>query len=326
MEFTLLTCTPDIESDLFRRHVKAVKSTPGDFEHIVFDNNRGADFNHAREINRGIRVARNRYLITLDDDLIGRGDWLRGLGRAVEATGASVAGGIQRYEDGTINHSGGYVLPSGRTGHDLDEIEELSFYPYLCSAVMLIDRDFCIEKEIYFDENFKKYYQEVDFCLRIWEAGGTVVSTPQCDVFHLIGQAMGEVKVLPETIDLKDLDYFRKKWIDTGRFERVVTLNERKFKTGTLKEVTEIQELIALYNRASADKEPELFKEIVERAEKLGNVSNRVQLLGGACFHRGVILKDTGRTNDAISSFRKCLKYNRHHKKAAQLLEELTEV
>lgn len=178
MKATILSCTADSSSPLFSRHLKAIKENTSGYQLIVFDNNREKGFNHAREINRAFSIARGDYLILLDDDLIVRGEWLDALIDAAQKNHAPVVGGTHRYQDGRINHSGGYLLPTGWAGHYLNPLTGDTFFPYVCSAVMLIDWKKCREWNLRFDENFNKYYQEADFCLRIWQKGGKVVSTP----------------------------------------------------------------------------------------------------------------------------------------------------
>lgn len=249
MDVTLLSCTPDQTSDLFRRHVTALKDTARGCEHLVFDNRWGGDFNHSREINRAARIARGRYLVTLDDDLIARGDWLNALVEAQQRTGATVVGGIHRWADDRINHTGGWVLWDGRGNHFDDPVETDCHFPYVCSAVCLIDLAQTREWGLEFDEEFRKYFQEVDFCMKVWEAGGSVVSTPACDVYHLVGQAM---KSRPDhkAVDQADKQRFIDRWMSTGRFERVIEPLGTRLRWGRLDQIRAYDRYLRQFERA----------------------------------------------------------------------------
>jgi GT2 family glycosyltransferase len=249
MDVTLLTCTPDQTTDLFRRHIASLKDTAQGCEHLVFDNRWAGDFNHSREINRASRVARGRFLVTLDDDVIVRGAWLDGLLEAHARRGAAVVGGIHRWADERINHTGGWVMWDGRGNHFDDPINEDGFFPYVCSAVCLIDLEQVRAWGVAFDEGFRKYFQEVDFCMQVWERGGQVVSTPGCDVYHLVGQAM---KSRPDhkAVDQADKQRFIDRWMTTGRFERVIGGKPGRLRWGGLDQIRAYDTYLRLFERA----------------------------------------------------------------------------
>jgi GT2 family glycosyltransferase len=216
MRVTILTCTPDIESKIFRAHATALKTHTSDFDWLIFDNNSTPDFNHALDINKAIAVASSRYLVTLDDDLIVTEGWLRGFIESVNYS--QVIGGVHRYKNGTINHSGGYILPNGIAGHFTGTIPRLAYVQYVCSAILLMDLEFVKKNSLYFDEGFSKFFQEADFCFRVWEAGGSVAITNRCDVTHLVGQVVVRLADRSRLFEI-DSQYFYKKWILRGRLK-----------------------------------------------------------------------------------------------------------
>lgn len=225
MQVTILTCTPNIESEIFENHAKALKKHTKNYEWLIIDNHGTSDFNHAREINRAIKVTSNKYLITLDDDLIVSEGWLDALLEAANNT--QMVGGVHRYENGVINHSGGYILSNGVAGHFTGKICSLAFVEYVCSAVMLMDVNYVKDISLFFDESYSKFFQDADFCLKIWESGGTVAITNECNVTHLVGQVVGN---LPDRTQLFNIDsqYFNKKWISNGRLEKLLHKIESK--------------------------------------------------------------------------------------------------
>ncbi|OGG15345.1 hypothetical protein A2773_03590 [Candidatus Gottesmanbacteria bacterium RIFCSPHIGHO2_01_FULL_39_10] len=216
MKVTILTCTPDIRSQVFKNHAKALKEYTSDYEWIVVDNNYTRNFNHARELNRTISGSPNGLFVTLDDDLIVKKYWLEGLLNASSC--AEVIGGVHRYNIGTINHSGGYILSDGTAGHFTREISNTMYTQYVCSAVMMINRDFVKRNTIVFDENYSKFFLETDYCLQVWEVGGRVMVTPKCDVVHLVSKVVSKM-ANRASLYSTDSSYFANKWITTGRLQ-----------------------------------------------------------------------------------------------------------
>jgi GT2 family glycosyltransferase len=251
MDVTLVSCTPDMTSELFRRHAETIRRTVTGCEHLVFDNHGGTDFNHSREINRAARIARGRYLVLLDDDVLVRNDWLGALVRAQQDTGAAVVGGIHRWADERINHTGGWVMWDGRGNHFDDPIAAYGYFPYVCSAVCLIDLAQIAKWGFAFDEGFRKYFQEVDFCMSVWEAGGTVVSTPECDVFHLVGQAM-KARSDHKAVDQADKMRFIERWKTTGRLETILRAQQGRLRWGGIDDVLAYDDWLRIFERAIA--------------------------------------------------------------------------
>lgn len=249
MRVTLLTCTPDSSSNLFKRHLAAIKQYTTDYEHIIIDNAWSKDFNHARDINRAMKLARGRFFVTLDDDVIVRESWLSGLLASAEESQAAIVGGIHRWENGVINHAGGWILWDGRGNHYDTAIEKDLFFPYVCSAVCLMDMEKCSRYGVGFDEGYRKYFQEVDLCLRMWEVGERVVCTPRCDVLHLVGQAMSR-REDHKAVDTQDKLYFASKWIETGKLKTLLEKYDSLFHWGGITQVTAYDQILRRYDAA----------------------------------------------------------------------------
>jgi GT2 family glycosyltransferase len=225
MRVTLLTCTPDTGSELFVEHASAIKKYTHNYEWLIVDNNLDFSFNHAREMNRALRMTSNKYLVTLDDDLIVSEGWLEALLEAAKST--NIVGGVHRHRNGTINHAGGYILPNGVAGHFLGEVGSLTFVEYVSSAAMLIDIEYVRRNSMDFDEGYSKFFHETDLCLKIWESGGTVAITSKCDVIHLVGQVVGRLSDRAR-LYYNDFQHFRGEWIDNGRLKILISRIESK--------------------------------------------------------------------------------------------------
>ena len=323
MKATLLTCTPDSTSSLFRKHMGAVKKFTRDFEHIILDNNRAPGFNHAKEINRALKIARGDFLVLLDDDCIVREGWLEGLIHAAAKNRAAVAGGIHRYLNDQINHAGAWLTPEGGAVHHHSVLRHDLFCPYVCSAVFLINREIQSRHTLFFDENFQKYYQEADFCLTLWEKGQKTVCTPRCDVYHLEGRAFQKRKdadVLAE----KDRNYFIGKWVARGRLEKILKKNNSVLGIGSDTQWREFMVLREAYREASVSNSITGFKRVFEKAPAVICRPCGENFESGAAFHLGRLYACAGKNALARKWLEVCLRYEQNHKAAAAILKKIS--
>ena len=276
MQVTLLTCTPDIESKLFKRHAEALKKNTNNYEWLIIDNNRKPDFNHAREINRAIFATSNKFLITLDDDLIVTNGWIEGLLEAAQKS--EVVGGVHRFDNKNVNHSGGYILPNGIAGHYTGNIRATAFVHYVCSAVLLIDLEFIKEKKVFFDENYIKFFQDADYCFRVWEAGGSVAVTEKCDVIHLVGQAVGDLSNRSALFN-KDSRYFNNKWVSSSRLKSLMEKIENRLDHDYKHGLKKLYELHTGYADTQTSNNLKAQESIIEKLSMLKNYDSAVRIL-----------------------------------------------
>ena len=197
-------------------------------EVIVIEAGIRPDFNHAEEINKVLRIFKGDYLVLLDDDVILDSGWLDGLiGCAEQCGGAGIIGAVLKNKKGEIIHTGGDVTDT-HFGLELREpVSKPTERKYACSAVMLITRE-AAEKIGPFDEGFRKFGQDADYCLRAWEAGFRVLVSPDAKAIHLVGQT---VNLRPDMKDLfeKDKEKFYSKWRQSAIYNKfdVIDLGRR---------------------------------------------------------------------------------------------------
>jgi glycosyltransferase involved in cell wall biosynthesis len=320
MKTTILICTPDSRSRIFRKCLDSVKKYTNDYELIIFDNDHDQAFNHAKEINRAMSMAKGDYFVAIDDDVEVEKNWLSRLTKAAEKEKAGIVGCIHKYEDGTINHAGGYVLLDGRAAHYVEHLKKDMSFPYVCSAVMLIDLRLC--KKIKFDERFRKYYQDTDFCLFAWEKGIKVISASGCRVIHHVGKTAGKRTDLQE-IDTKDINSFRKKWTASGRLEKLLKRIDGKLDLGRFSTARRCTDVLQKYHNASGLRSIPLFREVLQDTQALLKKGIGKNMAGGACFHIGRLLMNSGKTTEAVRFLKRCLKYAPGHKEASRLLKTL---
>jgi GT2 family glycosyltransferase len=208
---------------------------------------RGA-FNWSAINNLAARDARGEVLIFLNNDtVVLTDDWCleltaNALRRDVGAVGARLL-----YADGTLQHAGVVLGVEGVAGHDsVGEAPERGGYfgrshlQRSCAAVTgacLATRRELFEQVGGFDElNLKIAFNDVDYCLRLLEAGYRVVYNPFAVLYHFEsksrGQDLSEVKLARHRAEAAT---FRSRWrlmVDTDpyynpHFERFARPFER---------------------------------------------------------------------------------------------------
>jgi MoaA/NifB/PqqE/SkfB family radical SAM enzyme len=228
---TIFVVSGNLSSKNAKDCLKSLKATtPSDIvcEVIVVEAGIRPDFNHAQEINKVLHTFKGDYLVLLDDDVILERGWLNGLiGCAESNKGAGIIGAVLKNKEGHIVHTGGDVTDTFFGIELRDPISKPVERKYVCSAVMLITRE-AAEKIGPFDEEFRKYGQDADYCLRAWEAGFKVLVSPDAEAVHLVGQT---VNLRPDMKELfeKDKKRFYSKWRHSAVYNRfeVIDLTRR---------------------------------------------------------------------------------------------------
>lgn len=172
---------------------------------IVKTNKKNVGF--AAGVNKGIRLARNNYILLLNPDTVLKNGAVKEILKCLDAMKADIAGGIAYRVDGSIH--GSYVrkpniltllfdytnlrkLVLGDIVHKhhyyLDEKYPSKPSPVdvVSGAFMLIRKD-VFKKIGYFDERFFMYLEDVDFCVRAIDKGLKVVLCPKSKISHIGG-------------------------------------------------------------------------------------------------------------------------------------------
>jgi|GEM_PF-3502896 len=159
-------------------------------------------FNFSIATNQAAGVARGEYLIFLNDDTeVIEPTWIEAMLEHAQRPGVGVVGAKLLYVDGSVQHAGmvvgqGSVLHyEGMNGNDLG-YHDLAGVVRNCSAVtgacMMVRRQLFRDQGM-FDEALGHSWQDVDFCLRIGEAGYRVVYTPFAGLVHILGASRGHI-------------------------------------------------------------------------------------------------------------------------------------
>lgn len=214
---TVGVVSADLRSPHARRCLSNLKHHTRNFDLVILDNSRSGDFNHAREMNRLIRMARTDYLVLMDDDVFVEPGWSDALLSCVNSR-AGVVTPVHYDAYGRFNYAG-VIMHGDHSGghrHDLEKPAGPIRTMTLCSAVMLIDLAKCGQLRL--DENYSKYFLDIDYGLSIWEAGYEIVCAPQAEVTHIGGATLEQGTRRAYALHEPQRQYFVQKWMATGRY------------------------------------------------------------------------------------------------------------
>ena len=143
-------------------------------------------------MNVGLRAARGKILVLLNNDLEVYPDWLRALVDALlvdEMVG--IAGCKVYYPDGkTLQHAGGIIhypqaMPDhyGHRQEDQGQYNERREVDYVIGAALAVKRA-ALERVGYLDEGFFLYYEDADLSFSARKAGYKTIYVPEAVVIH----------------------------------------------------------------------------------------------------------------------------------------------
>ena len=145
-----------------------------------------------RAVNLAAAHARGQYLLLLNNDAVVFPDTIaRAVARLQAEPDAGAVGGPILLWDGRLQEAGSIVWNDGSClGYGRGDSPDAGPYRYLrdvdyCSGAFLMVRRALFERLGRFDEVFAPaYYEESDFCVRLWEAGHRIVYDPAVRVRH----------------------------------------------------------------------------------------------------------------------------------------------
>ncbi len=183
-------------------------------------------FNFSKLNNFGAQNATGDYFIMLNNDTeIITPNWIEEMVMYAQREDVGAVGVKLYYPDDTVQHAG-IILGLGAdrvAGHAFYKVgkNELGYMGRLCytqdvsavtAACMLVCRDVW-EKVGGLDESFAVAYNDVDFCLRIREAGYLIVWTPFAELYHYESKTRG-LEDSEEKLNRfkQEADAFKQKW------------------------------------------------------------------------------------------------------------------
>jgi GT2 family glycosyltransferase len=174
-------------------------------------------FNVASKMNLGAQYASGDYLLFLNDDTeVISHDWLEGLLGLAQWEAIGVVGAKLLFEDGTIQHAGvaftddglpDHVFrsyPGNLPGHFYNVCGNRN-YLAVTGACLLTKKD-VFHKVSGFNEDFAINYNDIDYCLKVHDAGFRIVYTPHAVLYHY------ESRSRERTVSQQEIDLFLDLW------------------------------------------------------------------------------------------------------------------
>jgi GT2 family glycosyltransferase len=152
----------------------------------------GENLGFSRGMNAAMRQIESEIIVLLNNDVAVRPDWLTELVRPFSDPTVGITGSKLLYPDGqTIQHAGAelsYPLAHSHHFHfqevDTGQADSLREVPYVTGAALAVHRRVLDEIGL-FDEQFSPfYYEEVDWCYRVREAGYRVLLVGTAVAIH----------------------------------------------------------------------------------------------------------------------------------------------
>ena len=160
-------------------------------------------FNFSGINNFGRKAASGDYLLLLNNDVEARnGDWLTELLRqCAHPGGAAICGAMLYYPDETLQHAGVVTGLGGYAGHS-HKYKQAGGSGYLFRAATVQDFSavtgacLLVKASVWdevggLDEKFAVAFNDVDFCLRVRDAGYRIAWTPYAELVHYESKSRG---------------------------------------------------------------------------------------------------------------------------------------
>ena len=184
----------------------------------------GGGFNYSRLNNRGVELSRGSLIALLNNDVeVINDDWLSEMVSRALQSDVAMVGARLWYPNGTIQHGGVILGAGGIAGHAHVDLrrEEPGYF-----ARAHLAQDICavtaacalVKREVYlqvggFDENLAVTFNDIDFCLRLRDAGYRVLWTPYAELIHHESASRGFDNSAPKQVRfLAEVDYMQSKW------------------------------------------------------------------------------------------------------------------
>lgn len=223
------------------------KSTYGNYEILIVENNStrpetfdyykaidgknrirvlywDREFNYSAINNFGIRQAKGDYIICLNNDIeVITPGWIEELLGTCQRREAGIVGARLYYPDDTIQHAGIVVGIGGIAGsmfvgmkrshsgymHKAALMQDLSA---VTAACMMVKRS-AWEAVGGFEEKLAVAFNDVDFCLKVKEAGYLVIYDPYVEMYHYESKTRGTEDTKDKVRRFqKEIEYMRSRW------------------------------------------------------------------------------------------------------------------
>jgi GT2 family glycosyltransferase len=201
------------------QHRKRLSKLENDQVSIIFRERNGG---FAKAVNTGLGAANNKQdVVLINSDIVAHLNWVEALQYGAYEFGidTGIVGAKLLYPDGRIQSAGSYRNTEVPEFFDHYYRFQDSNYgpaniPHYCLAVtgacMYIKREFLNNIGI-LDEGFSFAFEDVDWCLRGWEAGYRTLYFPSATLTH-VESATRQKNIKMSEKEQKSVKYFWQKW------------------------------------------------------------------------------------------------------------------
>lgn len=160
------------------------------------------EFNFSKINNFGRAYAKGDYLLMLNNDVeIINPEWLTEMLMQASLPGAAICGAMLYYADDTIQHAGVITGLGGYAGHShkykkrggsgyMFRAATVQDFSAVTAACLLV-RTSVFDEVGGMDEEFTVAFNDVDFCLRVRDAGYRIIWTPYAELYHYESKSRG---------------------------------------------------------------------------------------------------------------------------------------
>ena len=160
-------------------------------------------FNFPAIVNFGVEKARGEHIVLLNNDIqIINSDWLEAMVEHSQRPEIGAVGGKLYFQDDTIQHAGIIVGISGYAGHShkhctgstsgyLNRLNVVQNVSALTGAMLMCSKQIYQSVGGFDEKTFGVACNDVDFCLRLIEAGYLNIFTPYARAYHVESASRG---------------------------------------------------------------------------------------------------------------------------------------
>lgn len=181
-------------------------------------------FNYSKIINYGVKETDGEYIVQLNNDTkLLTPDWLEKMVGMNQREDVGAVGVKLYYPDETIQHAGTIIGVYGVAGHVFKGLYK-NAHGYFAreshiqnmsavTAACLMAKRSIYEQVGYMDEKFQVAFNDIDFCLKIIQAGKLIIYNPFVEFIHYESKSRGSEDTPEKQARFqREIDLFYEKW------------------------------------------------------------------------------------------------------------------
>jgi GT2 family glycosyltransferase len=228
--FEVLIVDNDSQTPEAREYLQGLAQLPADRLRVL---PAPGPFNFSRMNNQAARQARGEFLLLLNNDTAAlQADWLEHLVRNALREDVGIVGARLLYPDGRVQHAGVIMGLRGPAEHPLLGLDPQApgymmraqvqqDFSVVTAACLLVRKDLYETLGGLDEDSFGVSYNDVDFCLRVGQAGKRIVWTPLATLLHE-GSASQKRSIESTTQELKIARFSRERAAMYQRWPRII--------------------------------------------------------------------------------------------------------